>query len=76
MKARYGKKDVVEAPIGERAGRVSFVMTLWLEPQETAAEPEWRWRVRHVQTGEQSYFRRLGDVLAFVASRSGIPSPR
>lgn len=51
-------------------------MTLWLEPRETVAEPEWRWRVRHVQTGEQTHFRRLGDVLAFVADRSGMPSPR
>lgn len=66
----------MEARKGERVGEVSFVMTLWLEPQETVAQPEWRWRVRHVQTGEQTHFRRLGDVLAFVADRSGMPSPR
>ncbi len=29
---------------------MSFVITLWLEP---SAEPEWRWRVTCVQTGEQ-----------------------
>ncbi len=51
-------------------------MTLWLEPQQVEAEPEWRWRVSHVQTGEQAYFRRLTDVLAFITSQSGIPAPR
>lgn len=55
---------------------MSFVMTLWLEPREVKAEPEWRWRVSHVQTGEQAYFRRLTDMLAFVASRSGVPGPQ
>lgn len=54
----------------------SFLMTLWLEPQPGAAQPEWRWRVRHVQTGEEAYFRRLRDVLVYVGTRSGVASPR
>jgi len=81
MKGHSEKKEAAEVQGGggvtdRRASTVSFVMTLWLEPQEVKAEPEWRWRVCHVQTGEQTHFRRLGDVLAFVASRSGVPGPR
>ncbi|MEE8443296.1 MAG: hypothetical protein V3S37_06050 [Dehalococcoidia bacterium] len=52
--------------IDRTASTVSFVMTLWLEPQQGEAEPEWRWQVCHGQTGEQAYFRRLSDMLAFV----------
>lgn len=55
---------------------MSFVMTLWLEPQEMEADPEWRWRVVHVQSGEQVYFRRLADVLAFVSRCSAVQAPR
>ena len=42
----------------------SFVMTLWLEPTEGGAQPEWRWRVVEVRTGAQRYFRRLADLMA------------
>ncbi|MBI2965197.1 MAG: hypothetical protein HYY34_03210 [Chloroflexi bacterium] len=56
--------------------RVSFVMTLWLEPQGGKGQPEWRWRVCHVQTGDQAYFRRLTDVMAFISSQSRFPAPR
>ncbi len=59
-----------------RAGSVSFVLTLWVEPREVEADPEWRWKVRHVQTDQQAYFRRVADVLEFVASESGLPVPR
>jgi len=61
---------------GARGFGVSFVMTLWLEPQSVAADPVWRWRVTHVQTDEQNYFDRLDDVLTFIAIQSGLPAPR
>ncbi len=54
---------------------MSFVMTLWLEPRAVEAEPEWRWRVTHVQTGEQVYFRRVADVLAYISTKAGVSSP-
>ncbi len=60
-------------PLG---GSVSFVITLWSELREVEAEPEWRWRVTHVQTGEQAYFRWLSDVLAFITAESGLPAPQ
>ncbi len=60
-------------PSGEGA---SFVVALWVEPQEVDGDPEWRWRVRHVQTEEEVYFRCLADVLEFAASRSGFSPPR
>ncbi len=59
-----------------RTGSVSFVLTLWVEPREVEADPEWRWKVRHVQTDEQAHFTRIADVLAFVASHSGVAAPR
>jgi hypothetical protein len=53
---------------------VSFVIVLWLEPGR-GAKPEWRWRVRQAQTGEEGCFRRLEDVLAYVTSRTGVAAP-
>ncbi len=50
-------------------------MNLWLEPRQVEADPEWRWRVCHVQTVEQAYFRRLTDVVYFVASQSWLTGP-
>jgi hypothetical protein len=55
---------------------VSFVMTVWLEPRSVEAEPEWRWRVQRVQSNEISYFRRVDDVLSFIAKDSGLPGPK
>ncbi len=55
--------------------RASFVIVLWLEPQETGGDPEWRWRVTCVQTGERAYFHRLADVFAYVSRRAGVPPP-
>ncbi|HEU5421951.1 MAG TPA: hypothetical protein VFU72_00275 [Nitrolancea sp.] len=52
-----------------------FVITLWLEQGGAAAKPEWRWRVREVRSGEEALFRRVSDVLAYVAARSGGPGP-
>ncbi len=55
--------------------RASFVIRLWLEPRENPGDPQWRWHVQQVQTGEQVYFHRLGDVLRYVELKSGQPSP-
>jgi hypothetical protein len=52
------------------------VITVWLEPREAEASPEWRWRVVHAQTGEEASFTRLAEVLAFITTQSGIPAPR
>ncbi|MBI2862460.1 MAG: hypothetical protein HYX89_06550 [Chloroflexi bacterium] len=53
----------------------SFVIVLWLEDGEIQGEPEWRWRVTHVQTEEQAYFRRLADVLTYVSAKAGVSPP-
>lgn len=53
----------------------SFVMTLWLELSSGQKEPEWRWRVIQVQTGERRYFHRLSDLLAYVSEQTGVPPP-
>lgn len=51
-------------------------MTVWLEPSADNGDPEWRWRVSHAQTGEEAHFRRLTDVLTFIAAQSGFPPPK
>ena len=56
-------------------GPLSFVLTLWAEPREVNADPEWRWKVRHIKTDRQAYFTRVADVLKYVASQSGFPAP-
>lgn len=60
---------------GGSPGAAAFVIALWLEPNGTAMEPEWRWRVRDVQSGVEAHFRRVADVLAYVAARSGMSGP-
>ena len=78
--SRAGERpDDGQAPTqraGSQSGSSSFVITLWLEPQKAKAEPEWRWRVVHTQTGRQSHFHRLNDVLAFIAGESGVSAPQ
>ena len=54
--------------------QVSFVMRLWLETDRRGAY-QWSWRVHHVQTGEDGYFRNLDSVLGFVAERAGLSAP-
>lgn len=62
------------AHAGSQSETVSFVMRLWLEGgrQESG---QWRWHVHHVQSGEERYFRKLADVLAFVAEKAGVAGP-
>ena len=59
----------------KRTDSSSFVLTLWLEPAE-ASSPDWRWKVHHVQTGEEKFFKRLADVLDFVASCARVDPPQ
>ena len=54
---------------------VSFVMTLWLEGREVEGPPEWRWRVRHVQSGEERCFCRLTEVLSYIEEKARIAPP-
>lgn len=56
-------------------GSVSFVMTLWLEPREHKEQPEWRWRVRHVQSGDEACFRSMTGVLQFIEDKAGVSGP-
>lgn len=76
MGTKPGRDRRADTSVQRRRGKtVSFVMTLWLEPREVPAEPEWRWRVVQVQTGEHRYFRRLSDLLAHVSEKAGVPPP-
>jgi hypothetical protein len=52
----------------------SFVLTLWLE-QTCRAAPEWRWKVHHVQSGDERYFRTLSEMLEFVSESSNVSAP-
>ena len=62
-------------PASWRSDSVAFVIVLWLEPRGMAEEPEWRWRVREVRGGGEASFRRVADVLAYIAARSGTSGP-
>ncbi len=80
MKDSHEKKvtkhqDSGLGPGGKATKSVSFVIVLWLEPREVQAEPEWRWRVNHVQSGDQALFKRLDDVLAYVATKAEVSPP-
>lgn len=66
------------APEGRRptagtgvSGSAAFVIVLWRESGGASGEPEWRWRVKAVKSGEEAWFRRIADVLAFITARSG-----
>ena len=56
-------------------GSESFVLRLWLESLEGEC-PDWRWQVHHVQSGEQRYFRSMGDVLEFVGQCAKVAPPQ
>ncbi len=80
MKERDAKRENVDEcghrkELDRTPGRVSFVMTVWLEPQDVEAAPEWRWRVLRIGTNDVAYFRRVADVLTFIADDSGLPCP-
>jgi len=59
------------------------MILLWLESRESGAQPEWRWHVTSVQTGQRACFPRLTDALVFIgkdgrcvpsSSRCGLPA--
>ncbi len=72
-----GREHAAWVPEGaeESTDPVAFVIVLWLEPNGPAEEPEWRWRVRDVRSGVEARFRRVADVLEYVAARSGVSGP-
>lgn len=59
----------------ESKSGISFVMTVWLEPQKTEGPPEWRWHVRHIQSGEERHFRRLEAVLDYIGETANTNPP-
>lgn len=63
---------VQEAKLTDNA---SFVLRLWLEPS-SEHNPDWRWKVHHVQSGEERYFRNLANVLEFVSDCANVVPPR
>ena len=45
----------------------SFVVRIWLEPREIeGADPEWRGRIEHVESGDRAYFRGLDKMVEFM----------
>jgi len=53
----------------------SFVLRLWLEPSNEQV-PDWRWKVHHVQSGTERYFRDLANVLEFVSEFANVGPPQ
>ncbi len=78
-KKRGGKRTPTineSAGRGERKQDVTFIIVLWMESRELPGEPEWRWRVTEVQSGEEAYFQRMEDLLAYVSEKAGVSPPR
>ena len=45
----------------------AFVVKLWLERREIeGAQPEWRGRIYHVQSGKRVYFRDIAAITQFI----------
>lgn len=68
-------EPVHDDPASWRPDPMAFVIVVWQEPRDAAREPEWRWRVREVRGGDEASFRRVADVLAYIAARSGTSGP-
>ncbi len=52
----------------------SFVARIWLEG-EAEGEPIWRGHIQHVQGTEETYFRDLSEMRAFLERVSGVSVP-
>ena len=52
----------------------SFVARVWLEPGPRR-EQVWRGHVRHVQSGEETYFHEIARMVAFMETITGVPLP-
>lgn len=50
-------------------------MKLWLESGEHEGLPGWRWHVRHIQSGDEAYFRNIAAMLKFIEEKSGLIPP-
>jgi len=44
---------------------ITFIVRIWTEHAEGEA-PQWRGQVEHLQSGEKVYFRKLGQMVAFI----------
>ncbi len=44
----------------------TFVITAWREGEQ------WRYRARHIHSGEDKYFTRLEDVAEMMENRTGL----
>jgi hypothetical protein len=52
----------------------AFVVKVWLERREIAgAQPEWRGRIDHVQSGRRVYFRHLAEITPLI--KTLLPEP-
>lgn len=56
------------------AGQVmeSFVARIWLECRSNG-DPVWRGHIHHVQSGQERYFRKLGEMRDFMEHLTGVP---
>jgi len=49
----------------------TYVITAWREGDQ------WRYRARHIRSGEERYFAKLEDVAEMMETRTGLaPLPR
>lgn len=77
IKSEYHPEGSRESDESSGQGKaVVFVIVLTFEPGSPGSEPEWRWRVRSVETGEERHFRRSTEVLAYVAAMADVAAPR
>jgi hypothetical protein len=53
-----------------------FVVKIWLEESKGDRRPTWRGHITHVPSGDRRYFRRLDDIVVFIAphlEEMGVP---
>ncbi|MCC6312851.1 MAG: hypothetical protein IT337_02470 [Thermomicrobiales bacterium] len=78
MKDQHGKKEPTQpGHRGETGGdaTATFIIVLALRSRGEGGETQWRWRVRSMETGEERQFLHVADVLAYVATQTGVPLP-
>jgi len=62
-----GQDKCIKVLVSRMEKAHSFIVRIWLEPRESqAALPEWRGVVEHVQSGDRSYLRDLGELSEFI----------
>ena len=60
--------------MGEKSILESFVARIWVE-RDSNGKAIWRGRIRHVQSGRESYFQDFGEMRVFLESVTGVPGP-